>query len=153
MKDNWCPLSFFCFSKLTCFYFFQKRVAKGFIDAAFLLVCDSSCKLVRRTTEKIFWHFKLLTISSCSSTVATKWNTAAMKMSLLFESKLVLLIWFWGGGKLCHESQRKLKMQAFTAGYRKSFWPHLLAFTIASLVSLSSYYSFCLVLVLLSSQA
>ena len=42
--------------------------------------------------KKIFWSFKLRTISSCSSTVATKWNTPAMKMPLLFEAGL--LIWF-----------------------------------------------------------
>ena len=65
---------------------------------------------------------------SCSFTTPTKWNTAAIKILLLFEAGL--LISFWGWGKLRHEIQRKwkLNMEAFTAEYGKSFWPHLLAF-------------------------
>ena len=65
---------------------------------------------------------------SCSFTTPTKWNTAAIKILLLFEAGL--LISFWGCGKLRHEIQRKwkLNMEAFTAEYGKSFWPHLLAF-------------------------
>lgn len=54
-------------------------------------------------------------VSSCSFTAATKWNTTAMKMPLLFEAGL--FIWFWVEKGFV--ARVKLKMQAFTAGYKK----------------------------------
>ena len=59
---------------------------------------------------------------SCSSTAATKWNTVAIKVILLFEAGLFITL------DLMRKGQRKwnLNRKAFTAGYEKSFLPHLL---------------------------
>ena len=40
-------------------FFVEERVAKEFVDGC---VYDSSCRLLQRTTGKIFWHLKFLTI-------------------------------------------------------------------------------------------
>ena len=56
---------------------------------------------------------------SCFSTATTKWNTAAIKIPLLFETGLFIL--FFGWGKRRHGIQRKwlLNRQGLTAEYRK----------------------------------
>ena len=88
---------------------------------AFLLVFDN---LMQGTTA-YYWKIPLtfqIISCSCSSTAATKWNTVAIKILLLFETGL--FIWFFGWGRSRHWIQRKwmLNMQAFTAEYRKGFW-------------------------------
>ena len=53
---KWNPVEFlFLFFKTELFiwFFVEESVAKGFIDGC---VCDSSCKLLRRTTEKIVFE-------------------------------------------------------------------------------------------------
>ena len=76
-------------SSYVCFWVFVKEsAAKRFIHGC---LCDSSCGILRQTTGKIFLTFQ----SFCLRVLplaAKKWNTAAIKILLLFEP--VLFIWF-----------------------------------------------------------
>ena len=71
--------------------------------------------------------FKIFNFLS-SSTVATKWNTAATKIIPLLLAGLI--IWFLGCGKLQLGIQWNwtLNIQALTAKYRQSLWTSILAF-------------------------
>ena len=119
---------FFCFSKLKLSICFSSRKVshRDSSTAAFLLGFDSLTQALMADFRKNPLTFQIFNYS-CSSTAATKWNTAAIKILLLFEAGL--FIWFFGWGKRHHVIQRKwmLNMQTFTAVYRNGFWPHVLA--------------------------
>ena len=106
-------------TELFIWFFVEESVAKGFIDGC---VCDSSCKLVRRTTKK-----NILTLQSISLRTGCSSLSPQNEILLLFEGLYICIL---GRGKLRHGIQRKWKLniQAFTAEYRKSSWLHLLAF-------------------------
>ena len=60
MENNYYQVSSSVFStELLIWFFAEESAVKGFIDGC---VYDASCRLLRRTTGKIFYHFKFLTI-------------------------------------------------------------------------------------------
>ena len=60
MENNYYQVSSSVFStELLIWFFAEESAVKGFIDGC---VYDTSCRLLRRTTGKIFYHFKFLTI-------------------------------------------------------------------------------------------
>lgn len=81
---------FFLFFQSELFIWFFVHDPKGFIGGC---VCNSSFRLLGQTKRKIFLHF-------CSTTAASKWNAAAIRFQLLFESGL--FIWLLGWEKSCH---------------------------------------------------
>ena len=60
MENNYYQVSSSVFStELLIWFFAEESAVKGFIDGC---VYVTSCRLLRRTTGKIFYHFKFLTI-------------------------------------------------------------------------------------------
>ena len=85
--------------------------------------CVCYSQAFRRTIGKIFYYFKFLTIPVLPLPPQNEIQVA-IKVILLFEAGLLISL------DLMRKGQRKwnLNMKAFTAGYGKSFWPHLLPF-------------------------
>ena len=87
MATNWntTGVFFFGFSKLNCLFGFSSRKVSHRNGIRRWLRFWQSCRLLRWTTGKIFqWTFEIFNYS-CSSTAATKWNIAAIKILLLFD--------------------------------------------------------------------
>ena len=86
MATNWNTIGvfFFGFSKLNCLFGFSSRKVSHRSGIHRWLRLWQSCRLLRWTTGKIFqWTFEIFNYSS-SSTAATKWNIAPIKILLLF---------------------------------------------------------------------
>ena len=74
-------------------FFIEERVAKEFIDGC---VYDSSCRLyITADYGKNILTFEIFNYSR-SSTAATKWNTAAIKILAIFEDGLFIWVLGWG---------------------------------------------------------
>ena len=84
MEYNCCRVS------ISVFGFSSRKVPQRDLSMAGCL-CDSSCGILRRTTGKIFLTFQSFSLRVLPP-AANKWNSAAIKILLLFEP--VLFIWF-----------------------------------------------------------
>ena len=99
---------FFCFSKLNCLLGFRRgKGLKGF--HRWLRLWQFIHRILRRTTGKIFLHFNVLVfvLFYC----ATKRNTAAIKIVLLFESGVYT--WFLGWGSPRDSTKVKVEHVGF----------------------------------------
>ena len=113
---------YFCFCLIYILVFVEESVGKGFIDGCGF-VHDSSRGILRRITGKIFLTFQSFSLRF-PPPAATNWNTAAIKILLLFEAA-ILFIWFGltkASPATGSERKWKLNMHIFTAEYRKSFF-------------------------------
>ena len=86
---------------------------------------DSSCGILRRTTGKIFLTFQ--SFSLCVLPVAAKkWNTAAIKILLLFEPSVICyLVWVKESFVTGFQWKWRMSLHDFTAEKRESFFTSL----------------------------
>ena len=116
-------MKYYCFvflffrTELFIWFFVEESVAKGFIDCC---VCDSSCRLLRRTTGKILKHFKVLVFVFFYRRHKMKYSS--YQDSFVIRSWFVYSVWVeesvatgFNKSKKCHASFY------ITAEYRKSF--------------------------------